>query len=164
MSMFYRPNKTLPGEGHATTGDRRPHTAKAKMGHSIGGGKKYGPLKNGWMTRFSSDADLVLSSEYNNAKYRSEQMEEIRSIKETLAKQDIPCSVLTLERAILMPPTATEIPPTNKFATENPEDAAADPPPPEEFKYPDPSSGLMHNPFEVKKKSKKGKKGKKKKK
>jgi hypothetical protein len=58
-----------------------------------------------------------------------------------LARDDIPCSIVTLQRAVLIPEDTDRL--TERL-------------------YPNPSIGLMHNPFPKKKKKKKGKKGKKK--
>lgn len=73
--------------------------------------------------------------------YRLEQINEIESIKERLARDHCPQSMVTLQRAILMP-SDIEYEPGKRV-------------------YPSPSVGLMINPFPKKKKKKK--KGKKKK-
>jgi len=73
--------------------------------------------------------------------YRLEQISEIESIKEKLAKDNCPQSMVTLQRAILMPADC-EYEPGKRL-------------------YPTPMMGLMVNPF-PKKKKKKGKKKKKK--
>jgi hypothetical protein len=74
--------------------------------------------------------------------YRLEQVNEIESIKERLARDHCPQSMVTLQRAVLMP-AEVEYRPGERV-------------------YPTPALGLMVNPF-PKKKKKKGKKKKKKK-
>ncbi|MFS8160396.1 MAG: hypothetical protein ACMG6E_09375 [Candidatus Roizmanbacteria bacterium] len=71
-------------------------------------------------------------------------MNELESIKERLARDHCPQSMVTLQRAVLIP--------------EDCEYVAG------ERKYPGPGFGLMVNPFPKKKKKKKGKKKKKSKK
>ena len=73
--------------------------------------------------------------------YRLQQQQEVEKIKEHLAKNEIACSVLNLQRGILMPEESDFIPGQRK--------------------YPSPLVGLMVNPFPKKKKKKKGKKRKK---
>lgn len=75
--------------------------------------------------------------------YRMQQMNEITRIKEHLAKEDISCSIIALQRAILIP----EDYPACRMSAEN---------------FARPGSNLLVNPFAVKK-SKKGKKKKSKK-
>ena len=73
---------------------------------------------------------------------RTQQIEEIRSLKDSLTKNDVNISVVTIEKAILFPEDRPE----------------------EKRSYPKISDLLFKNPFEKKKKKgKKGKKGKKKK-
>ncbi|CDW84410.1 UNKNOWN [Stylonychia lemnae] len=76
--------------------------------------------------------------------YRLEQVSEIESIKERLARDGFPQSMVVLQRAILMPTDVEYVPGQRK--------------------YPSPGDALMINPFPKKKKKKgKKKKGKKKK-
>jgi len=77
--------------------------------------------------------------------FRLQQVKEINKIKAFLAKEDVPCSVLTLQRAILMP----EDFPAIQMKAEN---------------FAKPGARLLINPFAVKKKKKGGKKSKKSKK
>lgn len=84
--------------------------------------------------------------------WRKSQLNEISVIKQDLARDDVPLPVKTLERAILLPKKES-------LAVENPRESNST--------YPEISTLLFKNPFEVKKKKKgkkKGKKGKKKKK
>jgi hypothetical protein len=74
--------------------------------------------------------------------YRMQQMQEISRIKEHLAREDVPCSITALQRAVLIP----EDYPAAQMTAQN---------------FPRPGSRLLINPFAVKKK-KKGKKSKKK--
>ena len=74
--------------------------------------------------------------------FRMEQYEEINKIKEHLAREDIPCSISTVQRAILMP---QDIPVSHMSAA---------------F-FPEPGARLMINEFKRKKKKKGKKKGKK---
>ena len=74
--------------------------------------------------------------------YRLQQMNEISRIKEHLAREDVPCSITALQRAILIP----EDYPACQMIAQN---------------FPRPGSRLLVNPFAAKKKKKKG--GKKKK-
>ena len=77
--------------------------------------------------------------------FRLQQVKEINRIKSFLAKEEIPCSALTLQRAILMPDDY----PADMMVAGN---------------FPKPGVRLLVNPFSIKKKGKKGgKKGGKKK-
>ncbi len=73
--------------------------------------------------------------------YRLEQIRELETIKQRLAKDNCPQNMMTLQRAILMP-ELVEFQPNLR-------------------KYPTPLTNLMVNPFPKVKKKKKGKKKKK---
>jgi len=92
--------------------------------------RKNAPLRNGPVTKYQS----------NHSQHRTKQIDEISTLKNDLTGQDINCSVMTIQRAILFPEDIPE----------------------ETRKYPNIDSLLLHNPFATKKKKKK--KGKKKKK
>lgn len=85
---------------------------------------------------------------------RFEQLDEMFNIKNELSRRDIPCSSSALERAILMPTDRGLEAQRVKEILDTSED--------QEMPYPQPSVGLMTNPFPPEKK-KKGKKGRKKK-
>ena len=90
---------------------------------------------------FKVPSDLNLLSRGAIHDYRKDQIQEVESIKEKLIKDNCPQSILTLQKAILLP-----------------EDLEFKP---GERKYPTIKGSLMENPF-PKKKKKKGKKKKKK--
>jgi hypothetical protein len=93
------------------------------------------------LPEFKNPGGLGLISRSGNDGHRLEQINEIETIKERLARDHCPQSMVTLQRAILIPEDCEYVP--------------------GERKYPGISAGLMVNPF-PKKKKKKGKKKKKK--
>jgi hypothetical protein len=88
--------------------------------------RKRPQLRNGSVEHYQS----------NHSEQRTRQIEEIGSLKNQLTTQDINCSVMTIQRAILFPEDRPE----------------------EKRSYPKLENLLFHNPFEKKKKKKKGKK------
>jgi hypothetical protein len=96
------------------------------------------------LPEFKNKEQLNLLSRGQVDGYRLEQIKEIESIKDRLARDHCPQSMVTLQRAVLIP--------------EEVEYNAG------ERKYPGSGFGLMANPFPKKKKKKKGKKKKKSKK
>ena len=100
-------------------------------------------IKDTRLPDFKNPEGINLVSRGGVDGYRQEQANEIESIKERLAKDNYHMSMVTLQRAILMPEFTDYVP--------------------GERKYPRPDTGLMVNPV-PKKKKKKGKKKKKSKK
>jgi len=89
--------------------------------------------------------DLPITHQGNREQFRINQIKEINNIKEHLAKDEIPCSIVSLQRAILVP----EDYPAFRMTAQN---------------FMQPGSRLIVNPFAKKKKKKGKKKGKKSKK
>eukprot|EP01022_Parablepharisma_sp_SALTPOND_P002265 TRINITY_DN1092_c0_g1_i1.p1 TRINITY_DN1092_c0_g1~~TRINITY_DN1092_c0_g1_i1.p1 ORF type:complete len:652 (+),score=72.85 TRINITY_DN1092_c0_g1_i1:107-2062(+) len=85
--------------------------------------------------------DLPVTHQGSREQFRMHQMKEINSMKEHLAKEEVPCSIVALQRAVLMP----EDYPAFRMTAEN---------------FLQPGSRLIVNPFAKKKKKKKGKKKK----
>eukprot|EP00826_Nyctotherus_ovalis_P014016 TRINITY_DN13867_c0_g3_i1.p1 TRINITY_DN13867_c0_g3~~TRINITY_DN13867_c0_g3_i1.p1 ORF type:complete len:564 (-),score=169.03 TRINITY_DN13867_c0_g3_i1:181-1872(-) len=100
---------------------KRPYTVSASMSMGL-------------------NADLPITHQGNREQFRVNQMKEVNTIKEYLAKEEVPCNITALQRAILMP-----------------EDYAGMQMKAESFLQP--GSRLIVNPF-AKKKKKKGKKKK----
>jgi len=86
------------------------------------------------------NAELPVTHQGNREEFRVNQMKEVNNIKKYLAKEEVPCNIIALQRAVLIP-----------------EDYAAIQMKPENFLQP--GSRLIINPF-AKKKKKKGKKKK----
>jgi hypothetical protein len=103
-----------------------------------------GPPVDTRLPDFKNGSNLGMLARSTVDGYRLEQMKEIEGIKETLALKGFPQSMVTLQRAILMPAELESVA--------------------EKRRYPMPDVGLMLNPFPKKKKKGKKKKGGKKKK
>jgi hypothetical protein len=87
-----------------------------------------------------SARELPITHQGSREQFRTQQLKEIQKLKEHLAKAEIPCSMVTLQRALLIP----EDYPTMRMTAQN---------------FLQPGSRLIVNPFAKKKKKKKSKKG-----